>query len=123
MFALYRLIALRGLRRGESVGPRWKDVDLDAGSAGVRWQIAQLGWETIQGKPKTEASDRVIALDADTVAVLRAHKRSQAADRLAAGEAWADSGFVFTSRSANRCTLSTSAISSIGLRTRLACHQ
>jgi integrase len=62
----------------------------------VHWQITQLGWETIQGKPKTEASDRVIALDTDTVAVLRAHRRAQAAERLAAGEAWVDSGFVFT---------------------------
>ncbi|MGP3960022.1 site-specific integrase [Nonomuraea sp. 3N208] len=99
LFALYRLIALRGLRRGEGAGLRWRDVDLDAGSSGVHWQITQLGWETIQGKPKTDASDRVIALDADTVAVLRAHRRSQAAERLAAGEAWADSGFVFTDKS------------------------
>ncbi|MEV4086332.1 site-specific integrase [Nonomuraea fuscirosea] len=90
------LIALRGLRRGEGAGLRWKDIDLEAGSAGIHWQITQLGWETIQGKPKTEASDRVIALDNDTVAVLRAHRRRQAAERLAAGDAWVDSGFVFT---------------------------
>ncbi|MGR6919849.1 site-specific integrase [[Actinomadura] parvosata] len=96
MFALYRLIALRGLRRGEGTGLRWKDIDLEAGSAGVHWQITQLGWETIQSKPKTEAGDRVIALDTDTVAVLRAHRRAQTAERLAAGEAWVDSGFVFT---------------------------
>ncbi|MEU6799346.1 hypothetical protein ABZ907_47330 [Nonomuraea wenchangensis] len=55
-----------------------------------------LGWETIQGKPKTEASDRVIALDADTVTALRNHRKAQTVERLAAGEAWVDSGFVFT---------------------------
>ncbi|MFC7107046.1 tyrosine-type recombinase/integrase [Nonomuraea rubra] len=93
---LYRLIALRGLRRGEAVGLRWKDVDLNAGTAGVHWQITQLGWETIQGKPKTEASDRTIALDADTVTALRGHRKAQAAERLAAGETWVDSGFIFT---------------------------
>ncbi|MFB4274505.1 tyrosine-type recombinase/integrase, partial [Nonomuraea sp. MTCD27] len=96
LFALYRLIALRGLRRGEGAGLRWRDVDLEAGSAGVHWQITQLGWDAIQGKPKTEASDRVIALDADTVAVLRTHRRNQSIERLAAGKAWTDSGFVFT---------------------------
>ncbi|MER6007971.1 tyrosine-type recombinase/integrase [Nonomuraea angiospora] len=96
LVVLYRLIALRGLRRGEAVGLRWKDIDLNAGTAGVHWQITQLGWETIQGKPKTEASDRSIALDADTVAALRAHRKAQAAERLAAGEMWVDSGFVFT---------------------------
>ncbi|WP_231618597.1 site-specific integrase [Nonomuraea sp. SBT364] len=94
--ALYRLIALRGLRRGEAVGLRWKDVDLTAGTAGVHWQITQLGWETVQGKPKTEASDRTIALDEDTVTALRMHRKRQATERLAAGEAWTDSGFVFT---------------------------
>jgi integrase len=94
--ALYRLIALRGLRRGEAVGLRWKDIDLPAGTAGVHWQITQLGWEPVQGRPKTEASDRTIALDEDTVTALRAHRKRQAAERLAAGEAWTDSGFVFT---------------------------
>ncbi|MFG1701546.1 tyrosine recombinase XerC [Nonomuraea sp. M3C6] len=94
--ALYRLIALRGLRRGEAVGLRWKDVDLAAGTAGVHWQITQLGWEPVQGRPKTEASDRTIALDEDTVSALRGHRKRQAAERLAAGEAWTNSGFVFT---------------------------
>ncbi|MBF8185458.1 hypothetical protein ITP53_06835 [Nonomuraea sp. K274] len=72
LFALYRLIALRGLRRGEAVGLRWRDVDLKAGTAGVHWQITQLGWEPVRGRPKTEASDRTIALDDDTVTALRA---------------------------------------------------
>ncbi|MET9249165.1 tyrosine-type recombinase/integrase [Nonomuraea sp. NPDC003709] len=60
------------------------------------WQITQLGWEPVQGRPKTEASDRTIALDEDTVTALRAHRKRQAAERLAAGEAWTNSGFVFT---------------------------
>ncbi|WP_433346941.1 hypothetical protein ACQP25_28645 [Microtetraspora malaysiensis] len=51
---------------------------------------------TIQGIPKTEASDRIIALDEETIEVLHAHRKSQAAKKLAAGQAWADSGFVFT---------------------------
>ncbi|GGL42653.1 tyrosine-type recombinase/integrase [Planomonospora parontospora] len=96
LHALYRLIALRGLRRGEAVGLRWKDVDFTAGTVGVHWQITQLGWEAVQGKPKTDASDRVIALDAETLKVLKAHRKRQAAERLTAGEVWIDSGFVFT---------------------------
>ncbi|MGW0590068.1 site-specific integrase [Streptosporangium sp. NPDC002607] len=96
LYALYRLIALRGLRRGEAAGLRWKDVDLAAGTAGVHWQITQLGWEPVQGRPKTDASDRVIALDDETITILRGHRARQAAEQLAAGEAWTDSGFVFT---------------------------
>ncbi|MET9247265.1 hypothetical protein [Nonomuraea sp. NPDC003709] len=83
--ALYRLIVLRGPRRGEAVGLRWKDVDLTAGTAGVHWQITQLGWEPVQGRPKTETSDRTIASDEDTVTALRAHRKRQAAERLIAG--------------------------------------
>ncbi|PZG17228.1 hypothetical protein C1J01_18525 [Nonomuraea aridisoli] len=54
---------------------RWKDVDLNAGTAGMHWQITQLGWEPVQGRPKTEAGDRTIALDEDTITALRAHRR------------------------------------------------
>ncbi|MBB5082335.1 tyrosine-type recombinase/integrase [Nonomuraea endophytica] len=62
----------------------------------MHWQVTQLGWRPVQGKPMTEASDRTIALDDDTVTALRAHRKAQAAERLAAGEAWVDCGFVFT---------------------------
>ncbi|MGW4801323.1 site-specific integrase [Nonomuraea sp. NPDC004297] len=96
LFALYRLIAVRGLRRGEGVGVRWPDVVFEKGRIGVHWQITQLGWDPIQGSPKTDASDREIAVDAETMAILKEHKKRQAKERLAAGEDWVDSGFVFT---------------------------
>ncbi|MEU4574640.1 tyrosine-type recombinase/integrase [Nonomuraea sp. NPDC023979] len=96
LFVLYRLIAVRGLRRGEAVGLRWPDVMFATSRIGIHWQITQLGWATIQGKPKTDASDREIAVDAETMTLLAEHKRRQGRERLAAGEDWADSGFVFT---------------------------
>jgi len=48
------------------------------------------------GPPKTAASRRTITLDRHTVRVLRAHRRRQQAERKAAGEAWQDRGYVFT---------------------------
>ncbi|MFI6738931.1 site-specific integrase [Nonomuraea sp. NPDC050451] len=96
LFALYRLIAVRGLRRGEGVGVRWPDVIFEKARIGVHWQITQLGWAPIQGTPKTDASDREIAVDAETMAILKEHKKRQARERLAAGGDWAESGFVFT---------------------------
>jgi len=33
LYALFHLVALRGLRRGEAAGLRWDDLDLDAGSS------------------------------------------------------------------------------------------
>ncbi|YCK35241.1 hypothetical protein ACNF49_14485 [Actinomadura sp. ATCC 39365] len=42
------------------------------------------------------------ALDTDTVQVLRAHRQQQLQERLAMGEAWVDTGFVFTQPDGNR---------------------
>ncbi len=96
LYALFHLIAHRGLRRGESCGLAWADVDLDAARLTVRQQIVQLGWDTYEDKPKSDAGDREVALDAGTVAALRAHRRRQIASRLQWGPAWVDSGKVFT---------------------------
>jgi integrase len=96
LYALFHLIAHRGLRRGESCGLAWTDVDLDAARLTVRQQIVQLGWGTYEDKPKSDAGDREVALDAGTVAALRAHRRRQIASRLRWGPAWVDSGKVFT---------------------------
>ncbi len=96
LYALYHLIAFRGLRRGEACGLRRADIDLDTAITTVRWQITQLGWETSQGSPKSEAGERQVALDARTVEVLRAHRRRQDQERDAAGDRWACSGFEFS---------------------------
>jgi len=92
LYALWHLMAHRGLRRGEAVHLLWPDVDFDAGQATIREQSDdQEAWS-----PKSAAGSRTIGLDARTVAVLRAHRAAQNADRLAWGEAWVDSGRVFT---------------------------
>ncbi|NBF00553.1 site-specific integrase [Nonomuraea sp. KC401] len=96
LFALYRLIAVRGLRRGEGAGLRWPDIIFATSRIGIHWQITQLGWTPIQGSPKTDASDREIAIDAETMTLLKEHRKRQARQRLAAGEDWVDSDFVFT---------------------------
>ena len=62
----------------------------------IRWQITQLGWETAQGAPKSDAGERQVALDADTVADIRAHRQRQQKEKAEAGEDWTDSGFEFT---------------------------
>ncbi len=96
LYALFHLIAHRGLRRGEACGVGWTDTDLDAGQLTVRRQLVQLGWEVYEDDPKSDAGGRTIALDAGTVAALRAHRRRQLEDRMAWGPAWVDSGKVFS---------------------------
>ncbi|MEH0936057.1 tyrosine-type recombinase/integrase [Micromonospora psammae] len=48
--------------------------------------------------PKTERSRRTVPVPAQTLAPFRAHRRQQAADRLAAGERWQDHGLVSPSK-------------------------
>lgn len=97
LYALYHLVAFRGLRRGEACGLRWTDVDLDAGTLTVATQLTQDGWSAVdESDPKTEAGARVIALDSSTVSVLRSHRTAQSRERMQWGPAWADSGRVFT---------------------------
>ena len=92
----YHLMAFTGMRRGETAGLHWHDTDLDAGELTVTCQLAQIGWQTKLTAPKSEDSYRTIALAAPMVDLLRAHRAKQERDRTAAGEAWPDTGLVFT---------------------------
>lgn len=78
---LWRVYATTGLRRSEGLRIRWPDVDLEAASLAVPVSKSGRG--------------RQVALDADTVTALRAHRKRQAAERLAWGPAYADGGYVF----------------------------
>jgi integrase len=102
LYALYHLIAYRGLRRGEACGVHWDDLDLDAKTLTVRWQIVQHGWATALDTPKTNGSEAVIALDSATVEALKAHRARQHRERLAAGPDWTSTSLVFTTPAGGR---------------------
>lgn len=95
LYGLFHLASHRGLRRGELCGLRWIDVDLDAGTLSVVKQLVQDGWSVYEDAPKSDAGERVIALDAGTVAALREHRHRQLIERMEAGSAWVGSGRVF----------------------------
>lgn len=95
LYALWHLYAFRGLRRGEAAGLEWPEVDLVAGSIAIVRQRISVAGEIVEDTPKSDAGARVISLDQQTVGVLRAHRKQQMADRLAAGPSWIDSGTVF----------------------------
>lgn len=101
LHALWRLIATRGLRRGEGVGLRRLDTDLGSALSTIRWQITQLGWDPVQGAPKSDAGERTVALDAETVTDMSLWRQEQDKEKEAAGDAWADSGFEFTDEAGN----------------------
>jgi len=85
-----------GMRRGEIVGLRWADVDLEGARLMVRRALVSVRDELIESEPKTEKSRRPIALDPHTVAVLKEWRVRQLEERLLCGEGWIDTGQVFT---------------------------
>lgn len=88
--ALYALELNSGMRRGELLGLRWQDVDLDGSRLRIVQTLTTRGHYSNVGlgAPKTDAGSRTFSIDPETVAWLRRHRTRQAEDRLALGTAW-----------------------------------
>lgn len=94
--ALWRVAAMTGMRRGEILGLRWIDVDVDRGTLAVV-QARVRGDRAVETTtPKTERGRRSIDVDPITVNHLRRHRKRQIADQLEAGPAWMETDLVFT---------------------------
>lgn len=76
LYPVYHLAIVTGLRRGELHGLQWDDVDLDRGVLQVRRQRSEVRGKVIEAAPKTAASEAPVALDAETVAILRGIPRT-----------------------------------------------
>ena len=94
LYPAWRFAAMTGVRRGELLGLHWRDLDLDSPTPRAAITETLIGARQ-SSTPKTEQGRRKIDLDPKTVAVLRAHRRRQAEEKLAAGPAYDDQGLVF----------------------------
>ena len=93
---LWRLMLSTGLRRGEALGLRWQDVDLDAGWLSVTRSLVVTGSQVSLSEPKTDAGRRKVLLVPDAVEALKVLQLRQELEERELGEAWAGSGLVFT---------------------------
>lgn len=98
LFAAYVLILATGLRRGEVLGLRWQDVDLDNAEMTIAWQLQRVRGQLHHRETKTEASDAVLPLIDVCVSALKGRREDQDRSREAAGEEWTETGLVFTTR-------------------------
>ena len=89
-YAAWLLAVMTGMRRGEIVGLRWRDVD-DT-EIRVRQTIPKAGEFS---EPKTRAGRRTVTIDQATSTALQTRRRVVAAERLAAGEDYCDLDLVF----------------------------
>ncbi|MCH0560273.1 site-specific integrase [Streptomyces sp. MUM 16J] len=94
--ALFELALRTGLRKGELLGLRWEDLDLDGGTASIRRTLQRTASRGLATLPtKTISSERRIALPASCVASLRGHRERQAREEDQAGPGWQGSSHVF----------------------------
>lgn len=88
-------LATTGCRRGECLGLRWADVDLDAATAIVSRQVTSIDHQiVVKELPKTKWGHMVM-LDSNTVAMLRRWRATQNEEKLLVGPGFVDEGYVF----------------------------
>ena len=97
--AAYLIALALGLRRGEVLGLRWSDLNLEADdpTLTVRQQLLRMRAGLGLSDVKTARSRRTLHVPAPVVDALRAHRARQSSERLLAGPEWkGDKDLVFT---------------------------
>ncbi len=75
-----------GLRRGEILGLRWKDVDIDTNTLNIRQTLMHVRRQGYTwGEPKSDGSRRTIALSPATIFLLLAHRERMEAEHASRG--------------------------------------
>ncbi|HET6359168.1 site-specific integrase, partial [Streptomyces sp.] len=97
LYAAFVLAVAMGLRRGELVGLRWSDVDLDNRVLHVRQQTQRRRGSLYDDDPKSRRR-RVVPMPALCIAPLRWHRLRQREAFTRTGVAWSESGYIFATR-------------------------
>jgi integrase len=98
LYAAFVVLIFYGLRRGEALGLRWEDIDLDAGTIQIRMQLQRIRGELLLSPVKTQAGSRDLPLLDVVRQALQAQAGRQAGYRAEMGHAWPETGLVFTTR-------------------------
>ncbi len=91
----FRLSALTGARRGELLALKWPDFDgraITISKSRINFGGATIEQNSTKGGVNGQ---RRVLLDTETIELFNAHRRRQVEERLAMGEAWQDTGYVF----------------------------
>lgn len=88
LYSAYVLLLTTGMRRGEVLGLRWRDLDLDGAQLHIVQTLGSVRSQLVFSTPKTKRSRRMIYLDDNTVDTLRAHRTAQRREKLIGGPDW-----------------------------------
>jgi integrase len=110
--AMYIAAIHTGLRKGELLGLKWTDLDLDAGTLSVRRSLKVTNHGLDFGPTKNKASRRSVPLNKSAVAALKAHRLRQNEESLKLGELWEIKTSYSLTVWENRSTVATSITAS-----------
>jgi integrase len=97
--ALYVLAIHTGMRRGEVLGPKWADVDLENATIRVQRTLTRKDTGYVLGNPRTKKSRRSVRLTQRAIEALRSHRAQQAEGNLKSGSLYQDQKIVFAGES------------------------
>jgi integrase len=98
--ALFVLALATGMRRGELLGLKWQDINLQTGQLQVRRILTRVpsklpGKGFVEAEPKTEKGRRNITIPPFVIEALKQHRIKQLEAKLKAGTAWQEHDYVF----------------------------
>ena len=97
-YIAFLLAIMTGMRKGEVLGLRWQDVDIEQSLISVRQTLSYTGKGSEFQAPKTEHGKRAIAIPTQVVEALKRHKRQQAQEKLMLGQEYQDNDLVVATR-------------------------
>ncbi len=95
--ALYVLAVTTGLRQGELLELKWRDIDLEAGTLQVRRTLTTAKGGPVLSAPKTKGSRRTVRLSQTGLEALRSHLARQLEEIDRVGSLWRENGLIFAS--------------------------
>lgn len=95
LYLVWHVALMTGMRRGEILGLRWRDSDLEAGRLRLVRQLRMVRHVPEFSDLKTDRSRRQVSLDPETLKLLRQHRRVQLEERLMVGDGYQDGDLVF----------------------------
>jgi integrase len=94
--SLYLLMLSTGMRRGEALGLKWEDLNLESGIVRIKRNLKREGGRIVTADTKTLKSRRAVNVPAPVLEALQRNRNLQEVEKAHLGGAWVDSGFIFT---------------------------
>lgn len=96
LYPLFYTMFSLGLRVGEALGLRWRDINFGEKTVNIVQQVKLIGNRREQGELKTNSSKATLYASEDLLEVLKLQEQAQKAQREVLGDGWIEAELVFT---------------------------